>query len=61
MIAYIVGESGKLEEHNVVLVRHGRVRDLPGVKHKIVRGKYDMMGVIGRKTSRSKYGTKRIS
>ena len=56
--AYIQGEGHNLAEHSVVLVRGGRVKDLPGVKYHIVRGKYDTSGVEGRKTSRSKYGTK---
>ncbi len=57
--AYIQGEGHNLAEHSVVLVRGGRVKDLPGVKYHIVRGKYDAAGVDKRKTSRSKYGTKR--
>ncbi len=57
--AYIMGEGHNLAEHSVVLVRGGRVKDLPGVKYHIVRGKYDAAGVENRKTSRSKYGTKR--
>jgi len=57
--AYIPGEGHDLAEHSVVLVRGGRVRDLPGVKYHIVRGAYDTTGVVGRKTSRSKYGTKK--
>ena len=57
--AYIMGEGHNLAEHSVVLVRGGRVRDLPGVKYHIVRGVYDAAGVEGRKTSRSKYGAKR--
>ena len=56
---YIPGESHELAEHSIVLVRGGRVKDLPGVKYKIVRGKYDTSGVYGRKTSRSRYGTKK--
>src|SRR5574343_131511 len=56
--AYIQGEGHNLAEHTVVLVRGGRVKDLPGVKYHIVRGKYDTAGVEGRKTSRSKYGAK---
>lgn len=55
--AYIQGEGHNLAEHSIVLVRGGRVKDLPGVKYHIVRGKYDCAGVQGRKTSRSKYGT----
>ncbi len=57
--AYIQGEGHNLAEHSVVLVRGGRVKDLPGVKYHIVRGKYDAAGVEGRRTSRSKYGTKK--
>lgn len=57
--AYIMGEGHNLAEHSVVLVRGGRVKDLPGVKYHIVRGKYDTAGVEKRMTSRSKYGTKR--
>lgn len=57
--AYIQGEGHNLAEHSIVLVRGGRVKDLPGVKYHIVRGKYDTAGVQGRMTSRSKYGTKR--
>ena len=56
--AYIPGEGHNLAEHSVVLVRGGRVRDLPGVKYHIVRGKYDTLGVEGRKKGRSKYGTR---
>src|SRR3990167_8772265 len=56
--AYIQGVGHSLSEHGIVLVRGGRVKDLPGVKYHIVRGKFDLMGVEGRKTSRSKYGTK---
>jgi small subunit ribosomal protein S12 len=57
--AYIQGVGHSLSEHGIVLVRGGRVKDLPGVKYHIVRGKFDLAGVDGRKTSRSKYGTKR--
>jgi small subunit ribosomal protein S12 len=57
--AYIMGEGHNLAEHSIVLVRAGRVRDLPGVKYHIVRGKLDAGGVDKRRTSRSKYGTKR--
>lgn len=59
--AYIQGVGHDLAEHGIVLVRGGRVKDLPGVKYHIVRGKLDLAGVVGRKTSRSKYGTKRQS
>ncbi len=57
--AYIQGIGHSLSEHGIVLVRGGRVRDLPGVKYHIVRGKFDLFGVEGRKRSRSKYGTKK--
>jgi small subunit ribosomal protein S12 len=57
--AYIQGEGHSLSEHGIVLVRGGRVKDLPGVKYHAVRGKFDLMGVEKRQTSRSKYGTKR--
>jgi len=56
---YIPGEGHQLAEHSIVLVRGGRVKDLPGVKYTMVRGKYDMGGVVGRMTSRSRYGTKK--
>src|SRR5664279_154621 len=56
--AYIMGEGHNLAEHSIVLVRGGRVKDLPGVKYHIVRGIYDTQGVANRKTSRSKYGVK---
>ena len=56
--AYIQGIGHTLSEHGIVLVRGGRVKDLPGVKYHLVRGKFDLLGVEGRKTSRSKYGTK---
>jgi len=57
--AYIPGEGHNLQEHSIVLIRGGRVKDLPGVKYHIVRGKFDTAGVTGRTTSRSKYGTKK--
>lgn len=57
--AYIMGEGHNLAEHSIVLIRGGRVKDLPGVKYHIVRGKYDAQGVQNRKTSRSKYGVKK--
>ena len=57
--AYIPGEGHNLQEHSVVLVRGGRVKDLPGVRYHIVRGSMDTIGVEGRKQKRSKYGTKR--
>ena len=55
--AYIPGEGNNLQEHSIVLVRGGRVRDLPGVRYHIVRGTLDSTGVEGRKQSRSRYGT----
>jgi len=57
--AYIQGIGHTLSEHGIVLVRGGRVKDLPGVKYHIVRGKFDLQGVDGRKSSRSKYGVKK--
>ena len=57
--AYIPGEGHELAEHSIVLVRGGTVKDLPGIKYKVVRNKFDTTGVVGRKTSRSRYGTKR--
>ena len=56
---YIPGEGHTLQEHSIVLVRGGRVRDLPGVRYQVVRGALDTLGVEGRKQSRSRYGTKR--
>jgi len=57
--AYIPGEGHNLQEHSIVLVRGGRVKDLPGVRYHIVRGTLDCQGVANRKRSRSKYGAKR--
>ena len=57
--AYIPGEKHNLQEHSVVLVRGGRVKDMPGIKYKVVRGALDCAGVTGRKRSRSKYGAKK--
>lgn len=57
--AYIQGEGHTLSEHGIVMVRGGRVRDLPGVKYHAIRGKFDLLGVDKRKTSRSIYGTKK--
>lgn len=56
--AYIPGEGHNLQEHSIVLIRGGRVRDLPGVKYHIIRGKLDTAGVDDRKRGRSKYGAK---
>ena len=57
--AYIPGEGHNLQEHSTVLIRGGRVKDLPGVRYHIIRGSLDATGVEGRKRGRSKYGTKR--
>ena len=59
IIAYIPGEGHNLQEHSIVLVRGGRVKDLPGVRYHIVRGALDTSGVEGRKQQRSKYGSKK--
>lgn len=59
--AYIGGEGHNLQEHAAVLVRGGRVKDLPGVRYHIVRGSLDLQGVTDRKKGRSKYGTKKAS
>ena len=56
--AYIAGEGHNLQKHSTVLVRGGRVRDLPGVRYKIIRGKHDLRGVANRRSARSKYGVK---
>src|SRR5881392_504856 len=60
VIAYIPGEGHNLQEHSIVLVRGGRVKDLPGVRYHIVRGTLDALGVDGRRRGRSKYGAKRL-
>jgi len=57
--AYIPGEGHNLQEHSIVMIRGGKVKDLPGVRYKIVRGRYDTQGVDGRKNTRSMYGTKK--
>ncbi len=57
--AYIPGEGHNLQEHSIVMIRGGRVKDLPGMRYHIVRGVYDTQGVEGRKRGRSKYGAKR--
>ncbi len=59
VIAYIPGEGHNLQEHSIVLIRGGRVKDLPGVRYHIVRGSLDTAGVNDRRQRRSKYGTKR--
>nr|NP_049316.1 ribosomal protein S12 [Porphyra purpurea]AAD03119.1 ribosomal protein S12 [Porphyra purpurea] len=58
VIGYIGGEGHNLQEHSVVLIRGGRVKDLPGVRYHVVRGIYDLQSVMNRKNGRSKYGTK---
>ena len=58
--AYIPGEGHNLQEYSIVIIRGGRVKDLPGIKYHLVRGKLDFSGVASRKTARSKYGTKKI-
>ena len=57
--SYVPGVGHNLQEHSIVLIRGGRVKDLPGVRYHIIRGTLDAVGVDGRKQSRSKYGTKR--
>ncbi|MEM1062915.1 MAG: 30S ribosomal protein S12 [Planctomycetota bacterium] len=59
--AYIPGEGHNLQEHSIVLVRGGRVRDLPGVRYKVVRGALDTLAVSGRQQARSRYGAKKPS
>jgi small subunit ribosomal protein S12 len=58
--AYIPGEGHNLQEHSIVLIRGGRVKDLPGVRYHIIRGAMDTAGVSNRKKARSKYGAKRV-
>lgn len=58
--AYIPGEGHNLQEHSIVLIRGGRVKDLPGVRYHIIRGALDTAGVANRKKGRSKYGAKRV-
>ncbi|MCD6429350.1 30S ribosomal protein S12 [bacterium] len=57
--AYIPGEGHNIQEHSIVLIRGGRVKDLPGIRYKVIRGALDVAGVEGRKQSRSKYGAKK--
>jgi len=57
--SYIPGEGHNLQEHSVVMVRGGRVKDLPGVKYRLIRGKYDLQAIKNRQQGRSKYGSKR--
>ena len=61
IIAYIPGEGYAVQDHNFVLVKGGRVKDLPGVRYKLIRGAKDVAGVKQRKSSRSKYGTKKLT
>jgi len=58
--AYVPGEGHTLQEYSTVLMRGGRVKDLPGVKYHLIRGKYDFLGLKQRRKARSKYGTKKI-
>lgn len=58
--AYIPGIGHNLQEHSIVLIRGGRVKDLPGIKYKLVRGVYDFSGIVGRRNGRSKYGTSQL-
>nr|QKZ95192.1 ribosomal protein S12 [Pyropia pulchra] len=60
VIGYIGGEGHNLQEHSVVLIRGGRVKDLPGVRYHLTRGVYDLQAVVNRKNARSKYGRKRV-
>ena len=59
VIAYIPGEGHNLQEHSIVMIRGGKIKDLPGVRYTIVRGRYDTTGIEGRTKSRSRYGTKK--
>jgi len=59
VIAYIPGEGHNLQEHSIIMIRGGKIKDLPGVRYTIVRGRYDTTGVEGRTKSRSRYGTKK--
>lgn len=59
--AYIPGEGHNLQQYSTVLMRGGRVKDLPGIKYHLIRGKYDFLGIKNRKVARSKYGTKKGS
>lgn len=61
IFAYIPGEGHNLQEYSTVIVRGGRVKDLPGIKYHLVRGRLDFLGLKERKTSRSKYGTKKLN
>nr|YP_009476668.1 ribosomal protein S12 [Storeatula sp. CCMP1868]AVM81161.1 ribosomal protein S12 [Storeatula sp. CCMP1868] len=61
VLAYIPGENHTLQEHSTVLIRGGRVKDLPGVKYRVIRGVLDLHGVKNKKKARSKYGTKKTT
>merc|ERR1712176_1115128 len=61
IMAYIPGEGHKLQEYSTVVIRGGRVKDLPGIKYQLIRGKLDFSGLKERKTSRSKYGAKKVN
>lgn len=60
IMAYIPGEGHNIQSYSTVLIRGGRVKDLPGIKYRMIRGKLDLAGLKNRKTSRSKYGTKNL-
>ena len=59
VIAYIPGEGHNIQEHSIVLIQGGRIPDLPGVKYRMIRGKFDLQGVKNRQKARSRYGTKK--
>ena len=61
VMAYIPGEGHNLQPYSTVLIRGGKIKDLPGIKYRIIRGKFDLSGLANRKTSRSKYGTKNLA
>lgn len=60
VIAYIPGEKHSLHQHSIVLIKGGKVKDLPGIRYRVIRGAYDLKAVLLRKTSRSKYGKKKV-
>lgn len=61
ILAHIPGEGHNIQEHSMVLIRGGKAKDLPGIKYRVIRGKYDLKGVEGRKKSRSLYGTSKTN
>lgn len=61
ILAHIPGEGHNIQEHSMILIRGGKAKDLPGIKYRVIRGKYDLKGVEGRKQSRSLYGTSRAT